>query len=468
MSLSQTQIIRSLAEALQWFEKELSWGAQIAELRHLTGRIGELYTAMITRGQMAMSVNQVGYDVVSAEGEKISVKTFTSSSRINFNNGTLHNAERVMILQIVLDENEPSIKEVLDCSVEELQPMLRNVNGDVYLPVNRMLKPSDKPTWLLEDLKEVAAAEWRGFRVSQLENGTIIVKEGGQVLPQGQNIGAPPLGSDQADCPVGPVDVLETQADDFAAPQAEIDQTPGHRIGSPARRKGFIERSQQFVDLSVGENLGQGRQSPVCRPRNAGSQFADPVAGHAAEPKIAADGAADHADGAGAAPILAENEAPDRAGADLRHRDRLVAEMGKQKRAGDPTALTAGVVRQAPDIPHVDVKARHLLRNGRFRGGIQRAHAIRPQHFQQLGKCGSQLVAQPPDRIGTIARRNMLRQEARDQGLADRAQAAPFPGQPMGEVRNAAQINTLGARGIPPPAQVRPKSRNVWLKNAVS
>jgi len=39
MSLSQTQIIRSLGEALAWFEKELAWGAQIAELRHLTGRM---------------------------------------------------------------------------------------------------------------------------------------------------------------------------------------------------------------------------------------------------------------------------------------------------------------------------------------------------------------------------------------------------------------------------------------------
>lgn len=95
MSLSQTQIIRSLSEALQWFEKELAWGAPIAELRHLTGRIGELYAAMITRGQLALSVNQAGYDVVSAEGEKISVKTFTSSTRINFNANTLDHVGRV-------------------------------------------------------------------------------------------------------------------------------------------------------------------------------------------------------------------------------------------------------------------------------------------------------------------------------------------------------------------------------------
>ena len=60
MSLSQVQIIRSQADALQWFEKELSWGAEVAKLRHLTGRIDELYNAMIMRGQMAVAVNQVG------------------------------------------------------------------------------------------------------------------------------------------------------------------------------------------------------------------------------------------------------------------------------------------------------------------------------------------------------------------------------------------------------------------------
>jgi hypothetical protein len=58
MALSQTQIIQSLAESLGWFEKELEWGVAPAELYHLTGRIGELYAAMITRGQMALQTNQ--------------------------------------------------------------------------------------------------------------------------------------------------------------------------------------------------------------------------------------------------------------------------------------------------------------------------------------------------------------------------------------------------------------------------
>src|SRR6218665_3050245 len=65
-TLTQVQIIQSLAEALSWFEKEISWGVSLGELRHLTGRIGELYAAMITRGQMTLDTNQRGYDVVSA------------------------------------------------------------------------------------------------------------------------------------------------------------------------------------------------------------------------------------------------------------------------------------------------------------------------------------------------------------------------------------------------------------------
>ena len=56
--LSQTQIIRSLGQALEWFEKELYWGVAPGQLNHLTGRIGELYAAMVTRGQMARATNQ--------------------------------------------------------------------------------------------------------------------------------------------------------------------------------------------------------------------------------------------------------------------------------------------------------------------------------------------------------------------------------------------------------------------------
>lgn len=65
MALTQMQIIQSLGEAMSWFERELQWGVEPTELRHLIGRIGELYAALISNGQMATEGNQKGYDVVS-------------------------------------------------------------------------------------------------------------------------------------------------------------------------------------------------------------------------------------------------------------------------------------------------------------------------------------------------------------------------------------------------------------------
>jgi hypothetical protein len=180
MSLSQTQIIRSLAEALQWLEKELAWGAPIQEMKHLTGRIGELYTAMITRGQMASSVNQHGYDVVSAEGERISVKTVTSSSHASFRKSTIEHVDRVVILKINLDEDEPSIEELLDAPIAEVLPLLRDSGTKLIYPISRT--PRSAPD--LSKLKRTTESTWRNVRIAQLENGTIVVeRDGVQVTP---------------------------------------------------------------------------------------------------------------------------------------------------------------------------------------------------------------------------------------------------------------------------------------------
>jgi hypothetical protein len=180
MSLSQIQIIKALAEALQWLEKELVWGAPIQEMRHLTGRIGELYTAMITRGQMANAVNQRGYDVVSVEGERISVKTVTSATRVDFKKGTLDQVDRVVILRINLDEGEPSLEELLDMPIAGVLPLLRDVGATLYYPIPR--KPHPPPD--RSKLKETARAAWQDYVVSQLENGTILVEQiGNSVIP---------------------------------------------------------------------------------------------------------------------------------------------------------------------------------------------------------------------------------------------------------------------------------------------
>lgn len=178
ISLSQVQIIRSLAEALAWFEKEIGWGVDPAELRHLTGRIGELYAAMITRGQMALAVNQRGYDVVGKDGKKVSVKTVTSSGHVTFRKSTLREADQVMILRINIDEGEASIEEVLDTSVSEIIGHCQEAAEEYRYGVRaRTVERGD-----LSKLKVVAEATVDNRRIGQLENGTIIVEEGGTRL----------------------------------------------------------------------------------------------------------------------------------------------------------------------------------------------------------------------------------------------------------------------------------------------
>ena len=178
--LSQVQIIRSLGEALGWLERELDWGAPLAELRHLTGRIGELYAAMLTRGQMATSVNQRGYDVVSSDGERVSVKTVTTSGRAAFNAQTLDLVDRIMVFRVDNDEDRGvSIETLLDIQQPDFAVRLRHLaNGDVDFPTRKPIvrAPRDAQTVLAE-------AVYEGWHITQYENGTIEVRRGGVPLP---------------------------------------------------------------------------------------------------------------------------------------------------------------------------------------------------------------------------------------------------------------------------------------------
>lgn len=179
MALTQVQIIQSLAEALAWFEKELSWGVAPAELNHLTGRIGELYAAMITRGQMALETNQHGYDVISAENERISVKTITSSTHVNFNPSTFSLVDRVMVLRMNIDEEAGvSVEELLDCAAGDFQARHGGNPDRLVFRVahQRKIRP-------LEELEVTDEAVFEHMIVRQYENGSIVVLVEGDPQP---------------------------------------------------------------------------------------------------------------------------------------------------------------------------------------------------------------------------------------------------------------------------------------------
>lgn len=171
MALTQMQIIQSLGEAMTWLERELSWDVPPTELRHLTGRIGELYAALITNGRMATEVNQAGYDVVSSTGERISVKTtgrMHTSGHISFNTNTLELVDRIIILRINTDEMQ--VETLLDAPVEQARSLMSDAaTGKSCITMSKLISPPVKPRILLN----VKEAIWRNYKLIELENGTI-------------------------------------------------------------------------------------------------------------------------------------------------------------------------------------------------------------------------------------------------------------------------------------------------------
>jgi hypothetical protein len=178
--MSQMQLIQSLGEAMAWFEREISWGVQPTELRHLCGRIGELYVAMITNGQMATDVNQQGYDVVSAVNERISVKTTAQSGLdglVSFNPRTLDQVDRVIVLRVNTEEMQ--VETLLDKPVGEARQLMTDdaSSGRLSIPLRRLAPNRAAPR---ETSPLASEASLAGVVVRELESGTIEVLRDGE------------------------------------------------------------------------------------------------------------------------------------------------------------------------------------------------------------------------------------------------------------------------------------------------
>ncbi len=180
-TLTQVQIIQSLAEALAWFEKEISWGVAPGALNHLTGRIGELYAAMITRGQMALETKQRGYDVVSGLNERISVKTITTSNHVSFNTATFGLVDRVMVLRVNVDEETGiSVEEILDESADNAKAKMRSSGSNLIYNIPGASQREQRP---VEQLRVTAQARYSDFELVRNESGAIRMVRDGIVQP---------------------------------------------------------------------------------------------------------------------------------------------------------------------------------------------------------------------------------------------------------------------------------------------
>ena len=183
MALTQMQVIQSLGEAMAWFERELHWGVPPTELRHLSGRIGELYAALITNGQMATEVNQKGYDVVGDNGERVSVKTtaiMSSSGHISFNPNTLEKVDRIIILRINTEEMQ--IETLLNKPLDAAKALMGKTtsNGKVSISLSKLINTPKQRN----DIPVVRTAESSPYKIQELENGTIeVYKDSALISP---------------------------------------------------------------------------------------------------------------------------------------------------------------------------------------------------------------------------------------------------------------------------------------------
>jgi len=182
MALTQMQIIQSLGEAMAWFERELNWGVEPTELRHLCGRIGELYAALIANGQLAPEVNQRGYDVVSSTGERISVKTTAmmgSSGHVSFNSSSFEFVDRVMVLR--MNTEEMQIEVLLDSPIDQVLPLLSPPSaGKRTLSLSKLVSKATTA----RQTSVANEVSFENFVVRELESGTIeLERDGVSVQP---------------------------------------------------------------------------------------------------------------------------------------------------------------------------------------------------------------------------------------------------------------------------------------------
>lgn len=177
-TLSQTQVIRALADAITWFEREVSWGVRPSSLQKLTGRIGELYVAMLTNGQMALSATERGYDVISAVGDYISVKTVTSTKQIKFNASTFDRATRVVILRIDDDQEKGVIiQQLLDLPKDEALKKFNPAGKHLSFKVPQN-KTASEPL-ANSNLKVISRAAYGEEEILRYETGAIKIQRHG-------------------------------------------------------------------------------------------------------------------------------------------------------------------------------------------------------------------------------------------------------------------------------------------------
>lgn len=117
-------------------------GISPQELRAHTGIIGEAFVADYLRVKLTPLNNQHGYDLIDADGLRVSVKTITTSTHVTLKESTLHHVDRIVVVWLGTEADELDISIVYDKCTEDFIADSKAYKGSRRLGLGAMIFPN--------------------------------------------------------------------------------------------------------------------------------------------------------------------------------------------------------------------------------------------------------------------------------------------------------------------------------------
>lgn len=113
------------------------FGCKSTEVRHLIGRLGEFFCALHVNGRLGHEVNQHGFDVISENGRRISVKTTAQkSSFVTINPNTASKVDDLMLIQFT----EFKLEVIFYGSIQKAVDVSRTWHGKFEFDISKARK----------------------------------------------------------------------------------------------------------------------------------------------------------------------------------------------------------------------------------------------------------------------------------------------------------------------------------------
>ena len=158
------------------------------ELRAHTGVIGEAFVADYLGVKLAIENNQRGYDLIDADGLRVSVKTITTSKSVSLKESTVDLVDRVIVVWLDTNEDELGVHIAYDAGVEKfLADSTSPYRGSMKLRRGSMTFPSRPSSAQKFEVGPVIATHQEGeIVIRKHSSGSFTALVAGQPVPARQ------------------------------------------------------------------------------------------------------------------------------------------------------------------------------------------------------------------------------------------------------------------------------------------